>query len=113
MEEIVGGCGSGCPARLGFPSTSAVSSRHKKIGIIGIIGRQSLARREKKGDTELFCGGNLWIDGGKERGQLNLLWCGNLWIGGKEGYTLNLFGWIVVESDFGTSNGPDNLPTKL
>ena len=56
MEEIVGGCGSGCPARLGFPSTNAVSSRHKKIGIIGIIGRQSLARREKKGETELFCG---------------------------------------------------------
>jgi hypothetical protein len=85
MEEIVGGCGSGCPARLGFPSTNAVSSRHKKIGIIGIIGiigRQSLARRGKKGETEFFCGGNLWIDGGKERrGQLNLLWCGNLWIG--------------------------------
>ena len=54
MEEIVGGCGSGCPARLGFPSTSAVSSRHKKIGIIGIIGRQSLARREKKGELNFF-----------------------------------------------------------
>ena len=52
MEEIVGGCGSGCPARLGFPSTNAVSSRHKKIGIIGIIGRQS------------------WLDG-KRRGKLN------------------------------------------
>ena len=54
MEEIVGGCGSGCPARLGFPSTNAVSSRHKKIGIIGIIGRQSLARREKKGELNFF-----------------------------------------------------------
>ena len=52
MEEIVGGCGSGCPARLGFPSTNAVTSRHKKIGIIGIIGRQS------------------WLDG-KRRGKLN------------------------------------------
>ena len=56
MEEIVGGCGSGCPARLGFPSTNAVSSRHKIgiIGIIGIIGRQSLARREKKGELNFF-----------------------------------------------------------
>ena len=106
MEEIVGGCGSGCPARLGFPSTNAVSSRHKKIGIIGIIGRQSWLDGKRRGKLELFCGGNLWIDGGKERrGQLNLLWCGNLWIGGMEGGTLNLL-WLDrrIKSDFGTSN---------